>query len=700
MEIRKYVRGDTVVQYLIDEDKKITMILIPQSAYEELKNPWDEENSTFDPKARYMHNWKMGSLVHFYSSDYDLSYPGITMKSDMVDEDLFFEEQTEEAFDDKTIIKTFLTTSKGYKIIHKLAYYNGRTGFEIETEFINGSGQDCDIQMLTSFSLDNLSPFQSDDAPGKYFLHRFYGGWSLEGKHICTAIEDLALEKSWAGFLGPSEKFGSMGSYPVERYFPTAVFEDREKNIFWAVQLANNSTWQMELSRTYDTLSFSGGIGDNDFSGWHKLVKPGEAFCAPKAYVSVTKGDFETACTRVVDMQNIAYKNYGEKGLPITFNEYCSTWGRPTQEKMLAYCEGLKEYDIKYAVIDAGWCNAGCEQEANGEWNIDTSIFPDVKDMNKQIRDMGMIPGIWFEFEVTTDGSKMFEPEYDFMHLKRDGRVIKSNKNRSYWDFRREDVRAYLKEKVIDFLKDNGFGYIKVDYNRNIGRYVDDSDFGAEKLRQHMNEVSEFFREMKKEIPELIIENCASGGHRLEPSMIALSAVSSFSDAHEAVEIPYIAANLHRLMLPAQSLIWSVLHKEDSSDRTIYSLAATFLGRMCLSGDVDDLTTEQRDILQKAVEFYKKLDNVIVNGSTHILGNRGRNTRYPQGTQVVLREADNQMLVVCHAFENPCDIIEIDISKGYKICDDFNGENIRVIDEKLVVNKMDSFTAAAVLLAK
>ena len=698
MEIKKYVFADTVVQYLIDDNKKICLMLLPNEIYDEIKNPWELENSEFDPKARYMRNWKIGSLAHFYSPDYDLSYPGITMKSDMVDDDLYFDNQTTETENQKITIKTFLKTSKGYKIIHNLSYYEGRKGFEVETEFVNESKQDCDLQMLTSFSLDNLSPFQQDDAPYKYHLHKFYGGWSLEGKHVCTSIEDLSLEKSWAGFQGQSEKFGSIGSYPVERYFPTAVFEDRENKVFWAVQIANNSTWQMELTRTQDTMSFSGGLGDNDFCGWHKIIKPGETFSAPKAYISVSTGDFETACDRVVDMQKIAYFNYGEKGLPICFNEYCSTWGRPTQEKMLKYCEALKEYDVKYAVIDAGWCNAGCEQDGNGEWNIDKTIFPEAKLMNKKIREMGMIPGIWFEFEVTTEGSKMFEPEYDYMHLKRDGRVIKSNKDRSYWDFRRSDVREYLREKVINFLKSNDFGYIKVDYNRNIGRYIDNADYGAEALRQHMNAVNDFFAEIKREIPEIVIENCAGGGHRLEPSMIALSAVSSFSDAHEAVEIPYIAANLHRLMLPAQSLIWSVLHKEDTLDRTIYSLAATFLGRMCLSGDIDKLNNEQKDVLSNCIEFYKKLDNLIINGSTHIYGNRGRNTRYPQGTQAVLRRTDNEILVVCHAFENPNDKIEIEIPDGFKICNTFNAKNIEVINKKIVINKMESFTAEAILL--
>ena len=164
-------------------------------------------------------------------------------------------------------------------------------------------------------------------------------------------------------------------------------------------------------------------------------------------------------------MQKTAYFNYGEKGLPVCFNEYCSTWGYPTQEKMLRYCEVLKEYGVKYAVIDAGWCKAGCEQDGNGEWNIDKTIFPDAKLMNKKIREMGIIPGIWFEFEVTTKGSAMYEPKYDYMHLTRDGRVIKNADVRSYWDFRRNDVREYLREKVIRFLKDNGFGYIKIDYN-------------------------------------------------------------------------------------------------------------------------------------------------------------------------------------------------------------------------------------------
>ncbi len=75
--------------------------------------------------------------------------------------------------------------------------------------------------------------------------------------------------------------------------------------------------------------------------------------------------------------------------------------------------------------------------------------------------------------------------------------------------------------------------------------------------------------------------------------MLALSAMSSFSDAHESLDIPIIAANLHRVMLPRQSQIWAVLRKGDDQRRLVYSLAATFLGRMCISGDIVDLSDAQ-----------------------------------------------------------------------------------------------------------
>lgn len=698
MELREYNLGNTVVAYLINEHKNVSMFLYPEHRKDDLKRPWEIEVLPLDARADYNRSWNMGSLAYFMIKGENMENAGFTMKSSGVSGKMRLEKQYVEEVPGKKIIVTVLKSEEGYRITHSVTHYVGKKGLEIETEFLNGTDADIELEMLSSVSVDNISPFHEDDAPNAYYLHRFYGGWSLEGRHICQSMEELGLEKSWAGYNLSSERFGSVGSWPVERYFSTAVFEDRVNKTFWAMQLCHNTNWQIELGRLGDTMSFSGGLGDRDFCGWSKVIEKGKSFKGPKAFVACVEGDIFDACSAVTDMQKIAWEAYGEEGLPIQFNEYCTTWGKPTQQKMLSYCNALKDFDIKYLVVDAGWCKEGCDLSHNGEWNVDKNIFPDIKQMNEEIRKAGKIPGIWFEMEVTTDGSPMFLNDYDHMHLKRDGKVIKINNFRSYWDFRREDVREYLRRKVICFLKENDFGYIKIDHNSNIGRGVDGGDSDAEALREHMAAVREFFVEMKREIPDLIIENCAAGGHRLEPSMMGVTAVSSFSDAHEAIEIPYVAANLHNLMLPAQSLIWAVLHNDEALERTIYSLAATFLGRMCISGQVDELREEQYEILGEAIAYYKKLEDVIKNGNSKIYGNRGKSIRYPTGTQVVVRKTDKEMLVVCHAFEQPGEEIVLEFPKNYCIKNSFCADKVRMENGRLIIEKMNARTAQSLLL--
>ena len=701
MQYKDYRLGNTVARYLINDDNNVALRLLPASLELKQTRPWEIDRGPFDPRANYTHNWRMGSLAHFYLAEQDLATPaGMTLRAAARMDALKLVDQTVQTENGITRIVTTLKTEEGYVVHHTLSHYEGLRGCMIDTTFENASETPVTLNLLSSFVLDGLSPFQSTDAPNTYRFHQFHAGWSLEGKHVCRTIEDMGLEKAWISWqvADNTERFGVRGSYPVDRYFPTAVFEDTEHQAFWAVQLAHNATWQLELGRVGNYMTMCGGLGDEDFCGWQKTVPVGGRFAAPTAFVAAVCGDIDDACNAVVDMQKPAYRAYGEQGVPTSFNEYCATWGLPTQQKMLNFADVAKQFGVKYLVIDAGWCKAGNEQAGNGEWEPDLTIFPDMKEMNHRIREMGMVPGIWFEMEVTTKGSAFFESAYDDMKLKRGGRVIKVNGERSYWDFRRTDVQEHLYRKVIAFLKEYGFGYIKVDYNANTGAKVDGADSGAEGLREHLAAVKAFFERMKAEIPDLVIENCASGGHRLEPQMMGVSAVSSFSDAHEAVEIPYIAASLHKLMLPAQELVWAVLHEDDSDQRFVYSLAATFLGRVCLSGPIDKLTDHQRALTAQAMAFYAKLEDVLINGDSHLYGNRGNNTRYPTGTQVLVRRTDRQMMVVCHAFDQPSDAMTIDIGADATITDSFYGDGITVQDGVLNIPAMAPFTASAVLL--
>ncbi len=695
MEILKHEFEKTILWYIIDDGKKVSMMLIPSGMENEVKKPWEEPNGSFDARARYIHQWMIGDLVHLSLAHHPKTSG--TMKFSKSSRDLKFNEQKVEKNDNCVQIITELISEEGYSVIHTVSKYKGYDAFMVNCEFINNSNRTFTIDMITSVTLDNLSPFQQDDAPWKYCLHRFKGGWSMEGKHIQDDIEELALEKSYSACFMESEKFGSLGGYPVERYFPTAVFEDKEYNVFWTIQLAHNSSWQMELTRQQDSLSLSAGLADCDFGLWYKDIEPNGHFKTPTAFIGVTNTNFEEACQNVTALGNIACDEYGEKGLPVCYNEFCTTWGAPTQEKIISYANTLKNKNVKYIVIDAGWskdCYNG--QGGNGGWEINTGIFPDMKGMCDEIRKMGMIPGIWFEMEVTTKGSYYYSDKYDDLHLKRNGYVINIGGWRSFWDFRKPEVIDILSQKVIGLLKDNGFGYIKVDYNANLGNGCDGAESLGEGLRQHEEAVAGFFKKIKREIPDIIIENCASGGHRLEMQMMGLSALASFSDAHEANEIPYIAANLHNLILPRQSLIWAVIHEDDTPKRIKYSMAATFLGRICLSGDVDKLSEDRWEIIDNALDFYGKCENIIKHGTTNMYGNRGNNTRYAIGTQAVLRRTGNEALLVVHAFAKPADTFEIELDYNLKITDEFYNENVTVNENKIKIEKMEEYSALAV----
>ena len=326
-----------------------------------------------------------------------------------------------------------------------------------------------------------------------------------------------------------------------------------------------------------------------------KTLAPGESLATPPATLACVHGTLDDLCDRLTAIQQRAVDTQPEveQDLPVVFNEWCTTWGDPQHDKVVAIADRLRGTATRYLVIDAGWYRPGAASwdGAHGDWIPSAQLFPQgLEATAAAIRERGLIPGLWFEMESVGENSTAFSL-VDHM-LQRDGIPV-TVRERRFWNLNDPWVVDYLTERVIDLLDRCGFGYLKVDYNETIGPGCDDPDSPGEGLRRQVLASYRFFEKIRERLPNLVIENCASGGHRLEPSMLARTAMSSFSDAHELVEIPIIAASLHQLVLPRQSQIWAVLHRSDSMQRLAYSLAATFLGRMCLSGEIAELTGTQ-----------------------------------------------------------------------------------------------------------
>ena len=552
---------------------------------------------------------------------------------------------------------TFRHSDKGWRAFHDLDWRKGASWLSSRVTIENNTGEPVILEMLASFSLGGLSPFAADDAPGRLQVHRFRGVWSMEGRLETRSFEDLQLERSWVGWGVRNERFGSIGSLPVNGYFPCLAVEDTQAGVTWGAQLAHPGSWQLEVYRRDDLAAISGGLADREFGHWMKTLNAGESFTSPTAMLACVQGGLDECCAALTPAQEVPLATLprSERDLPVMFNEWTTSWGDPSHENMSALAASLRGAGFKYLVMDAGWYkpeNSTWDQ-AQGDWLPNAAMYPQgIRATADIIRAHGMIPGLWFEMEVVGCASSLFDRTDLLLH--RDGRPITVG-TRRFLDLRKPEVGDHLAGKVIDTLKAGNFGYLKVDYNDNLGIGVDGAESLGEGLRQHLDGVVTFFQRLRKEIPDLVIENCSSGGHRLEPVMMGLTSMSSFSDAHECREIPIIAANLHRLMLPRQSQIWAVLRAKADLRRIVYLLAGGFLGRLCLSGDFATLRPEQRALVAQAIALYKRAAPIIRRGRSYRHGPEVQSYRHAAGWQAVVRVGSTcrQTLVVAHTFAKP-----------------------------------------------
>lgn len=601
-------------------------------------------------------------------------------------------------------IRTLFTDSRGYEVVNVITYYAGEDSLEMKNIFTNQSGVPVTLEMLSSFEMGNITPFVEGIGPDSLLVHRLRSKWSHEGRLVTEPVEELQLEPSWSNWSVGVERFGQRGSMPVMKYFPFVAVEDKINHVLWGAQLAHEASWQMEVYRQDDGLHISGGLADREFGHWMKVVEPGESFETPKAILTVCCGDIDYLCHRLVSAgeKYLVDVPESEETLPIIFNEYCTTWGCPSHENISGILDAIKDKGFSYFVIDCGWFKEdGVPWDISmGDYNVSDSLFPEgLKKTVAKIKETGLKPGIWFEIDNVGSAAKAYHEEEHL--LKRDGHVL-STYSRRFWDMNDPWVQDYLTDKVIGTLNKYGFEYMKMDYNDTIGIGCDGCESLGEGLRRNMEASVEFVRKVKREVPGIILENCSSGGHKLEPLMMGLCAMASFSDAHETEEIPIVAANLQRAILPRQSQIWAVIRKTDSLKRIGYSMTNTMLGRMCLSGDVTELTPEQWDVIDRGIAFYKQVAPIIKKGRSYHQSPKILSDRHPEGYQAVTRVGEHgEALVVIHCFHGTLpEKIEVDLPEGCgtKIlhCYSYNTPMVEIRDGRLIYQTTENMNGVAV----
>ena len=410
---------------------------------------------------------------------------------------------------------------------------------------------------------------------------------------------------------------GSVGSWSSERYLPMALAENTRLGLTWFWQIEHNGSWYWEISNVSardnnadNVYVYLGGPDDLHAAAW-KNLKPGESYATVPVAVGCVRGGFSHAIESLTRYRRLGGKRPHNDNVrcPVIFNDYMNClWGDPTEAKELPMITAAAKAGCEYYVIDAGWY-ADLHEDWSptiGAWEPSTTRFPSgMKSLLDQVRQAGMVPGLWLEPEVAGAKSLLAKKPDHWFFMRHGKRVLKNS--RFLLDFRNPEVRAYLDQVMARLVNDYGVGYIKMDYNVDSlqGTEINADSFG-QGLLEHNRAHLAWLDETLKRYPDLVIENCGSGGGRMDYAMLGRLQIQSMTDQENYLKLPMILVGTSAAVLPEQLAVWSYPLANADAEQASFNMVTAMMCRIHQSGRLDSLSTEAAKQVAEAIRIYKQ----------------------------------------------------------------------------------------------
>lgn len=480
------------------------------------------------------------------------------------------------------------------------------------TTVTNHSDHNLGLEYISSFSLTGIGKEKKEKVTDRLHLWIPHNSWCREVDWREQTITEAGLKKN-SEFATKRININNSGTWSSKEYLPLAALTDGEFETAYMWQIENNGSWQWEISDTSDYIYLKLSGPTEHENRWHKELKPGEVFESVKVAVAVGS-KFDDALEQLTGYRRrIVRRNQADASLPVIFNDYMHClWADPTTEKMIPVIDRAAEAGAEYYCMDAGWYADGYWWDTVGEWMPKDWRFPNgIKEVFDYIKSKGMVPGIWLEIESMGVNCPILGQFTDDCFFMRNGRCAVVD-GRYQLDFRSEAVRKFATGVVDRVVNEYGVGYIKADYNIDggIGTEVNADDFG-DGLLGHSRALVAWFEEMLDRHPGLVIENCSSGGMRMDYAMLSKLSLQSVTDMSEYQEMIPIAAAAATALLPEQGAIWSYPLAHEDLVRVAGNMVNSMMMRMHLGGEIHKLSEEQFDVVKEGVAFYKKLRKYI-----------------------------------------------------------------------------------------
>lgn len=489
-------------------------------------------------------------------------------------------------------------------------FYNDIPVIRAWTEVVNQSLNSIPMEYVSSFTVTGISGGSRGSWETKSRLHIAHNAWHGELQWRSYRLSELGLTKV-NDFSIKRLSYSNSGTWSSADLHPMGGYENIEAGMAMCWQIEHNGSWHWEISdKANDQLYLQlSGPTENE-SHWWKNVAPGEAFMSVPAAIAIVKGGFEQGIVELTRYRReIRRWNEDNKRLPVIFNDYMNClFADPTTEKILPLVDAAASVGCEYYCIDAGWYADGEWWSDVGLWQPSQRRFPGgLQEVLGYIRAKGLIPGLWLELEVMGIHCPLAQQVSDEWFFMRHGKRVIDH-GRYQLDYRHPEVIQYADEVIDRLVTEYKVGYIKMDYNINagIGTEVNADSFG-DGLLQHNRAYLRWLDSVFARYPDLVIENCGSGGLRMDYALLARHSVQSISDQMDYRKFAAISAAAPTALTPEQSAAWSYPLKEGDREEVIFNMVNGMLMRVHQSGHLSDIASDRFELIREGISYYKSI---------------------------------------------------------------------------------------------
>jgi alpha-galactosidase len=282
--------------------------------------------------------------------------------------------------------------------------------------------------------------------------------------------------------------------------------------------------WAATLKKIENTINIKAGMELTSFK-----LNPNEEARTPSISVTFYKGSN-------VRGHNVFRKLILSHDTPTVQNEKVTafssviSWGSRTDEYLRNIVDKFTVSDknlVNYLWVDAEWNGgshvvdsinpdpgSGAWENIVGDWQINTTLFPKgFMSVSNYANSKNMKFLLWFEPERAEINTKWVKEHPDYFLSSA------SNKKYKLLDLSNDKVRNFLTNSISDMITANGISVYRQDFNiepLNFWREHDSIDRKGLTEIHYVENLYKFWDDLRVKHPNLIIDNCASGGRRID----------------------------------------------------------------------------------------------------------------------------------------------------------------------------------------